>query len=673
MATLAAIKRVDSVYSDSIDGVSIRLLHFSQPEDGVFVGKLQTFRLASAPRFYTASYVWGDTRESGTSIHLNTGSLPILPSLIPFLRMVTRHDDFHGHDWWWIDSLCINLTDGHEREEQVRIMAEIYRRSRRAIIWLGEEQEPGSNCTGAIEFLHTLATLQVAFNGDDQAMRRSLEDPEFMSNCAAISSLLFRPWWTRVWTLQEFVLPKEAKLYCGTQSITRGKFKSAIYSIFLCSTISSDFEHELVPRKAFDGAFNRRRIHQLHTKAGSKGISLIAIMAYLGNHAATDSRDRIFSVLGLITSQDRRLVGVPEYSSSTEVQFARLVRSYWDAYGDLDIICFVHLFSRYSGPVDLGPENAVPWWAPDWRATIDFASPVPLMASQSANEHISNFRPIRSMTWKAVYDAPGSQLRKKGNIRFADNLKEMWCDGVVLDTIHGLGGLDDRELRCKSFVCAEEGHVILQSTEGNTKCSTATMLPMDWLEAIARSLVLDRQDKYLCYHAPRHYITDFVLLCQACVAEEPVDWSFSTWFAQNRQLRFGDQSLEDLVWMSPNKLPTSLPPLRRPPSYPLRNGNDTDTQATDTFLSRFHDTVRKKARRLMVTDKGYVGAAPCRAREGDLVAVLFGCSIPLVIRRRGERESWQVIGEAYTHGFMNGEASNLIKKGKKSSRGFRFV
>ena len=52
----AAIKRVDSVYSDSIDGVSIRLLRFSQPEDGVFVGKLQTFRLANAPSFYTASY-----------------------------------------------------------------------------------------------------------------------------------------------------------------------------------------------------------------------------------------------------------------------------------------------------------------------------------------------------------------------------------------------------------------------------------------------------------------------------------------------------------------------------------------------------------------------------------------------------------------------------------------
>lgn len=100
MAIQRVNKRVDSVYSDSIDGVSIRLLRFSQPEEGVFVGKLKTFLLASAPHFYTASYVWGDTHESGTTINLNTGSLPVLSSLVPFLRMVTRHADFSSSQWW---------------------------------------------------------------------------------------------------------------------------------------------------------------------------------------------------------------------------------------------------------------------------------------------------------------------------------------------------------------------------------------------------------------------------------------------------------------------------------------------------------------------------------------------------------------------------------------------
>jgi hypothetical protein len=45
------------VYSDTVDGSSIRLLRFSQSEDGEFVGTLRTFLLANAPHFYTVSLV----------------------------------------------------------------------------------------------------------------------------------------------------------------------------------------------------------------------------------------------------------------------------------------------------------------------------------------------------------------------------------------------------------------------------------------------------------------------------------------------------------------------------------------------------------------------------------------------------------------------------------------
>ena len=658
-----------SVFSEPVDETSIRLLRLSQSEDGVFTGKLQRFPLASAPHYYTASYVWGERRYSGTTINLKSGSLRVLSSLSPFIHMVTRHGDFKPTDWWWIDSLSINLQDANEREQQVRIMANIYRQARRAIVWLGEEKEDGSDCTNAIDFLHYLSSLQIAFQGDDLAMRNNLENPNFNEKCAAVSNLLARPWWTRVWTLQEFVLPKEAQLYCGPSRISRGRFKSAIYGIFLCSTISSDFEHELVPRKLFDSAFNRRRIHQWHVKPDSIGMNLIALMASLGNHSATDSRDRIYSVLGLITEQDRQLVGPAEYSTTTEHQFAKLVRSFWSAHKSLDIVCFAHLFSRHAAAIDPGSRHAVPTWAPDWRTTIDFTSPVPLMASQSANQYIGNFRPLRSTRWKAMYDAPGSQLRKKADVHFSDDVKELLCNGVVLGTVHGLGGLDKQELRCQSFVCNDAGHSLLQSSESQRSAPRAAMQPMDWLEAIARSLVLDRQDKYLCFQAPVHYVTDFLFFCHACIDGDPVDWSFSAWFEHNKQLKFGPHTLEELINQVPSDVSSPPPTLHRPSSHPMHQMNDK----LDTFLSRFHDTVRKKARRLMVTNEGIVGVAPCRARQGDVVAVLYGCSIPVVLRGDASQDAWLVIGEGYVHGYMNGEVAALVKRGKHATRRLRLL
>lgn len=145
--------------------------------------------------------MWGTKTYSHATIQLNGGSLPILNSLLPFLNMVAKHEDFKSRGWWWIDSLCINLEDKQEREKQITIMADIYKKAKRAIIWLGQEKETGSDCTGAVEFLHRLADIQVVFNGDDNAMRQNLEDPEFATNCAAVSRLFFRPWWTRVRSL----------------------------------------------------------------------------------------------------------------------------------------------------------------------------------------------------------------------------------------------------------------------------------------------------------------------------------------------------------------------------------------------------------------------------------------------------------------------------------------
>jgi hypothetical protein len=658
-----------SAFSDPVDETSIRLLRFSQSEDGVFIGKLQKFPVAVAPHYYAASYVWGDHKYTGTTIDLQTGRLPVLDKLVPFLHMVTRHVDFKALDWWWIDSLCINLDDSREREKQVQIMADIYKGAKRAIIWLGEENDDGGDCTYAIDFLHYLSTLQIAFNGDDLAMRKKLENPEFIDKCAAVSNLLARPWWTRVWTLQEFVLPKEAKLYCGMASISRGKFKSAIYSIFLCSTISKEFKHELVPRKLFDGAFNRRRVHQWHTKPASIGINLIAIMAYLGNHSATDSRDRIYSVLGLITEQDRELIGPAEYTTDMAHQFARLVRSFWNTHNSLDIVCFSHLFSRNTAVIHQGTREAVPTWAPDWSATIDFVSPVPLMASQSACKHIGNFRPLRSTCWEAMYDAPGTHLREEAAVCFSDDLKVLSCNGVVLDTVHGLGGLDEQELRCRSSFCNKNDHALMQSRKDQQSDLVIARQPMELLEAIARSLVIDRQDRYLCFKAPIHYVSDFLSLCHACIDGNPVDWSFSTWFEHNRQLCFGNTLLEDLVKQVPTEFASPPPALHRPPSHHMYHMD----KKLETFLSRLHDTVRKKARRLMVTKQGYVGVAPCHARLGDGVAILSGCSIPLVLRRNASRDAWEVVGEGFIYDYMDGEIEHEVKSGRVSVRRLRLI
>jgi len=80
----------------------------------------------------------------------------------------------------------------------------------------------------------------------------------------------------------------------------------------------------------------------------------------------------------------------------------------------------------------------------------------------------------------------------------------------------------------------------------------------------------------------------------------------------------------------------------------------------------------------MLTKKGYMGWAPDnvygepenQTRIGDLIAVIFGCSTPIVFRPNGG--TFQVVGEAYVQGLMDGEALDLLAEGEVKQTRFTF-
>jgi predicted glycosyl hydrolase (DUF1957 family) len=55
-----------------------------------------------------------------------------------------------------------------------------------------------------------------------------------------------------------------------------------------------------------------------------------------------------------------------------------------------------------------------------------------------------------------------------------------------------------------------------------------------------------------------------------------------------------------------------------------------------------------------------MGLAAPLAREGDVVVVLYGGNVPYVLRSTqspsNDEQLWELVGEAYVHGIMEGEA-----------------
>jgi hypothetical protein len=62
-------------------------------------------------------------------------------------------------------------------------------------------------------------------------------------------------------------------------------------------------------------------------------------------------------------------------------------------------------------------------------------------------------------------------------------------------------------------------------------------------------------------------------------------------------------------------------------------------------------------RRLCVTNGGFLGVMPPAAQQGDLIYLLKGGAVPFVLRPvDGDAGKFEMIGECFVYGIMNGEA-----------------
>jgi len=69
-------------------------------------------------------------------------------------------------------------------------------------------------------------------------------------------------------------------------------------------------------------------------------------------------------------------------------------------------------------------------------------------------------------------------------------------------------------------------------------------------------------------------------------------------------------------------------------------------------------------RKFFRTENSQVGVAPGRAFCSDIVCILWGCDVPVLLRRfrnGGDAEQFELIGECYVYGLMDGEALEMFE------------
>lgn len=117
--------------------------------------------LDATPPYEALSYAWGSGTVPGRPIMLDGLGLNITAELEEALRRLRPLDSSRT---MWIDAICINQADLAERNAQVVLMSDIYRRADRVIAWLGEETPDSKR---AITYIEEMAAWVTMANGGD--------------------------------------------------------------------------------------------------------------------------------------------------------------------------------------------------------------------------------------------------------------------------------------------------------------------------------------------------------------------------------------------------------------------------------------------------------------------------------------------------------------------------
>jgi len=144
------------------------------------------------------------------------------------LRVFRDGLEFQSNFALWADAICINQNDFEERGRQVRKMSEIYGKAWRVIAWLGNEEYQSDK---AIQLVQKLCQFHETQRMSFDLALRLTEEPGYLGDGCwnALMQLMERPYWYRLWIIQEIVMGASSMLIrCGTSSIDWNSFCSGI-------------------------------------------------------------------------------------------------------------------------------------------------------------------------------------------------------------------------------------------------------------------------------------------------------------------------------------------------------------------------------------------------------------------------------------------------------------
>ncbi|OAL03805.1 ankyrin, partial [Phaeosphaeriaceae sp. SRC1lsM3a] len=251
------------------------------------------------------SYTWGSIEKSAIVI-VNGKALKITTNLYTALQHLRSK---HVDKILWVDAICINQENERERGHQVQQMCKIYSQAEAVTVWLGESTDETDLLMESLQRLDEYSSTERHKNWDFQRWKsfwKLIPRGPASQLLKGLSLLLQRPWFRRVWVLQEISNSRRASICCGKQFVKARTFAIAPLLLGMKPERHCQAVLDIMPGRLREESW------------WSESRDLYNLLSKFRESEASDPRDKVYALLGISSDAYDHDNLRPDYTKSLQ-------------------------------------------------------------------------------------------------------------------------------------------------------------------------------------------------------------------------------------------------------------------------------------------------------------------------------------------------------------------
>lgn len=514
-----------------------------------------------------------------------------------------RRQSYPSSPIFWVDSICINQRCIHDRNEQVQLMGKIYSQASLVRIWIGIESDFADQ---AFELVRNCGP---ANNISMENVASNVIHNE--GGTKALTKLLRRGYWNRMWVFQEIVLAKKAVVHCGKLQAPWSNFTwiddvSSNHALWLSAQVERPWIFE----------FRRALLTIVHFCVSSAEACHINNVLHPTRHLlCQDPRDKLYALRGVCEA----------VTSMVQVDYSMPIREVFTAFARKQLLADRNLSSMLTAglwtPFN-GDDINLPSWVPDLRGMGEVD--IRYLAGSYMN----------------FFDADGGLLSLTSVLYPVRDESFLESDAKSIFNVHvmlfdfiqnqrPLQGFSSSKLHRKELI----EHFCLLTEDGKFSIGRLHQLFEGIIFGDKTTLMrCTLTEPRIQERASRLVLGFYKDLCQL-FGPDPALIDFLESLDCNTSNSKAFKSLrEEIHSCDPDLL----------------------HQCQMEYLSRAAETTDRQATALFLTVDGRLGIGRRTVQRDDVVVIAPGCRVPLALRQYATY--YKLVGPVYISGIMQGEA-----------------